>query len=216
MIKVHKLTFNPFQENTYILSDETSECIIIDPGCYDQSEKDRLASYIEEKGLKPVKLVNTHCHIDHVLGNYFVSKHWDLELWMNENDLGTLNNIPNYAELYGFGAYQQSPQPTHFLKDGDKLSFGNSSLDVIFGPGHCPGHLAFYSAEGKFVINGDILFHGSFGRVDLPGGDFNTLKDSILNKLFLLPDDTLVYSGHGGETTIGAEKEANPITWMEM
>lgn len=216
MIQVHKFTYNPFQENTYVLSDETGECIIIDPGCYDQREKEHLAQSIEDLGLQPVKLVNTHCHIDHVLGNYWVAKNWDLELWMNENDLGTLHNIPNYAELYGFGGYQISPDPAHFLNEGDKLTFGNSSLDVIYGPGHCPGHLAFYAKEEKFVINGDILFQGSFGRVDLPGGDFNTLKDTILNKMFALPEDTVVYTGHGGETTIGAEKATNPINWMEL
>ncbi|MCG8575845.1 MAG: MBL fold metallo-hydrolase [Flavobacteriales bacterium] len=216
MIQVHKLTFNPFQENTYVLSDETKECIIIDPGCYEKVERDHLQQFIEGNGLKPVKLVNTHCHIDHVLGNYFVSEQWGLELWMNELDIPTLNAIQNYADLYGLGGYQLSPQPSHFLNGGDKLTFGNSSLDVIFGPGHAPGHLAFYSAEDKFVINGDILFQGSFGRVDLPGGDFATLKKTILEKMFALPDDTVVYTGHGAETTIGTEKESNPIRWMEL
>jgi len=216
MISVHKFTFNPFQENTYVLSDETGECIVIDPGCYEKGEKDLLADYIASKGLKPVKLVNTHCHIDHILGNYFVSKKWNLELWMNDEGLGTLHKVESYAGLYGFEGYQISPDPTHNLSEGDKLTFGNSSLDIIYGPGHCPGHLAFYSAEDKFVINGDILFQGSFGRVDLPGGDFDTLKKTIIEKMFVLPDDTLVYTGHGDETTIGVERQTNPINWMEM
>lgn len=216
MIKVHKLTFNAFQENTYLLSDESKECIIIDPGCYEQHEKDHLVKYIDDEGLKPIKLVNTHCHIDHVLGNYFVAKNWDLELWMNELDLFNLENITTYSAVYGFEGYQISPEPAHFLDEGDQLTFGNSKLEVIFGPGHAPGHLAFYSAEDKFVINGDILFQGSFGRVDLPGGDFKTLKKTILEKMFALPDDTVVYTGHGGETTIGVEKKSNPIRHMEM
>ncbi len=216
MIQVHKLTFNPFQENTYILSDETNECVIIDPGCYDQNEKDYLAGYIEEEELQPVKLVNTHCHIDHVFGNYFVAKQWNLELWMHELDVYNLENVERVARVYGLDAYEISPDPTHFIDENDTLTFGNSKLEIIFGPGHAPGHIAFYSAEGKFVINGDILFQGSFGRVDLPRGDFATLKKTILEKMFLLPDDTMVYTGHGGETTIGEEKESNPIRWMEM
>jgi glyoxylase-like metal-dependent hydrolase (beta-lactamase superfamily II) len=216
MITVHKFTFNPFQENTYVLSDETNECIIIDPGCYEQGEKNFLADYIASKNLKPVKLVNTHCHIDHILGNYFVAKKWKLDLWMNDEGLKTLHNVENYAGLYGFEGYQISPDPAHNLSEGDELAFGNSKLSVIYGPGHCPGHLAFYSAEDKFLINGDILFEGSFGRVDLPGGDFDTLKKTIMEKMFVLPDDTVVYTGHGGETTIGVEKVSNPINWMEM
>ncbi|UKN01873.1 MBL fold metallo-hydrolase [Paracrocinitomix mangrovi] len=216
MIKVHKLTFNPFQENTYILSDETNECVIIDPGCYDRSEQVYLKSYIEENGLKPVKLLNTHCHIDHVLGNYFVSKEWDLELGMHEADLVTLHNIPNYAELYGFGGYQISPDPTYYINEGDKVTFGNSTLEVLFGPGHAPGHIAFYSLEDDFIINGDILFQGSFGRTDLPGGNFQILKDTIVNKMFNLPESMTVFTGHGPETKIGYEKMTNPILHMNL
>lgn len=216
MIKVHKLTFNPFQENTYILSDESNEAVIIDPGCYERSEQNELLMYIADNNLVPVKLVNTHCHIDHVLGNYFVAKHFGLELGIHKLDLPTLNSIPNYAHLYGFDGYQQSPEPSYFLADGELLCFGDSSVKVIFGPGHAPGHVAFYSAEDKFVINGDILFRGSFGRVDLPGGNFKVLKETILKTMFALPDNTVVYCGHGDETTIGEEKKSNPINWMEM
>lgn len=215
-MRVHKLTYNPFQENTYIVSDETNECIIIDPGCYTREEQDHLKVYVENEELKPVKLINTHCHIDHVLGNYFVSKHWNLELGMHEDDLTTLKNIPNYAAVYGFEGYQLSPEPTYFLNDGDKVTFGNSELDVLFGPGHAPGHIALYSEDDNFVINGDILFQGSFGRVDLPGGDFQTLKRTIIDKMFNLPESMTVYCGHGPETTIGHEKRTNPINWMEM
>ncbi|MCB9222802.1 MAG: MBL fold metallo-hydrolase [Crocinitomicaceae bacterium] len=215
-MQVHKLTYNPFQENTYIISDETNECVIIDPGCYSREEQDHLKLYVANNELKPVKLINTHCHIDHVLGNYFVSKEWGLDLGMNEHDIPTLTSIPNYAGLYGFEGYQLSPEPSYFINEGDKVTFGNSELDVIFGPGHAPGHLAFYSLVDDFVINGDILFQGSFGRVDLPGGDFQTLKQTILEKMFRLPETMTVFCGHGPETTIGQEKATNPINWMQM
>ena len=216
MIKVHKLTFNPFQENTYILSDETNEAVIIDPGCYERHEQQFLVDYLSKNQLKLVKLLNTHCHIDHVLGNYFVSKQYNLGLEMNKEDLPTLHAILNYAHLYGFEGYQMSPDPVRFLNEGDQIQFGNSNLDVIFTPGHAPGHVVYYSAENQFVINGDVLFQGSFGRVDLPGGNFATLKKTILEKMFSLPENTVVYTGHGPETTIGTEKKSNPIRYMEM
>lgn len=211
MIQIKKMTFNPFQENTYILFDETRDCIIIDPGCYDKREEDVLKKFIEKERLKPVKLVNTHGHIDHVLGNFFISEEYRIDLYAHENIVEQLETIPNYSKLYGFSAYKMSPQPKHYLKEGGKLTFGNSELDVMFCPGHAPDHLVFYSPEQRFVINGDVLFQGSYGRVDLPGGDFSTLKDSITQKMFALPNDTTVYCGHGGETTIGHERETNPI-----
>ena len=211
MIQVHKFTFNPFQENTYILSDETNECIIIDPGCYSKEEQERFANYIENKGLVPVKLINTHCHIDHVLGNYFVSKKYDLELGIHKLDIPTLQFVPQSCHLYGFESYELSPEPSYFIEEGEKITFGNSHLDVLFGPGHAPGHIAFYSSDDKFIVNGDILFKGSYGRYDLPGGDFDVLKRTIFDKMFLLPDDTTVYCGHGPETSIGDEKKHNMI-----
>ena len=211
MIQIKKMTFNPFQENTYILFDETRDCIIIDPGCYDKREEDVLKKFIEKERLKPVKLVNTHGHIDHVLGNFFISEEYRIDLYAHENIVEQLETIPNYSKLYGFSAYKMSPQPKHYLKEGGKLTFGNSELDVMFCPGHAPDHLVFYSPEQRFVINGDVLFQGSYGRVDLPGGDFSTFKDSITQKMFALPNDTTVYCGHGGETTIGHERETNPI-----
>ncbi len=216
MIKVHKLTYNPFQENTYILSDESHEAVIIDPGCYERTEQNHLVQYIDAHKLKPVMLINTHCHIDHVLGNSFVAAKYNLRLGIHKEDLVTLNSIPNYAHLYGFDGYQLSPDPSYFLEEGQDIKFGNSELKIIFGPGHAPGHVAFFSAADKFVINGDILFSGSFGRVDLPGGNFQTLKKTILEKMFALPDDTIVYCGHGPETTIGAEKKTNPIRYAEL
>jgi len=211
MIQIKKLTFNPFQENTYILYDETKSCVIIDPGCYTKEEQQALLDFITTNNLKPVRLLNTHCHIDHVLGNYFVSQTFNLPLEIHKEDLTTLNSVSTYCHLYGFDAYELSPEPSSFLKEGDKIIFGNSELDVIFCPGHAPGHVVFYNSTQKFVINGDVLFQGSFGRVDLPGGNLQTLKTSITQKMFALPDDTVVYTGHGGETTIGTEKIYNPI-----
>ncbi len=216
MIQVNKFVFNPFQENTIILSDETKECVIIDPGCYESHERETLAKFIEDNGLKPVKLINTHCHIDHVLGNYFVAKTYDLELGIHKLDVPTLESCEMVAKMYGFEGYQLSPEPGYFFDENDTIEFGNSRLEIIFTPGHAPGHVVFYSAEDKFVINGDVLFQGSFGRVDLPGGDFATLKNTIIEKMFALPEDTVVYTGHGGETTIGIEKASNPIRTYAM
>ena len=211
MIQIKKFVFNPFQENTYVLFDETKECIIIDPGCYEESEKNQLAQFIKDNELTPVKLINTHCHIDHVLGNNFVAKTYNLELGIHKADIPTLSAISTYSQAYGFNNYELSPDTSYFLDEGDVVTFGNSELDVFFCPGHAPGHVVFFNKEQKFVINGDVLFQGSFGRVDLPGGDINILKASIVNKMFNLPDDTVVYTGHGGETTIGYEKASNPI-----
>lgn len=211
MIKIKKFTFNPFQENTYVLHDETKECVIIDPGCYELHEREELASFIEDNQLKPVQLLNTHCHVDHVFGNYFVSQTYGLELACHELDVPTLNLVPRACQLYGIQGYQLSPEPSIFLNEGDVVRFGKSELAVIFGPGHAPGHIAFYSEKQHFIINGDILFQGSFGRYDLPGGNFEVLRKTILEKLFALPDQTVVYCGHGGETTIGIEKQSNPI-----
>lgn len=213
MIQIKKMTFNPFQENTYVLYDETKECIIIDPGCYDKAEEEALSHFIEQEGLKPIKLVNTHGHIDHVLGNYFVSKAFNLELYAHELIVGQLDAIPNYSQLYGFNAYKLSPEPSVFLNEGDELTFGNSRLEVLFCPGHAPDHIVFYNPEQGFVINGDVLFQGSYGRVDLPGGDLATLKASIQEKMFALPDQTVVFCGHGEETTIGHERQTNPINY---
>lgn len=209
MISVKKLTFNPFQENTYILFDETKECVIIDPGCYEQHERDELTQFIEKNELIPVKLISTHSHIDHVLGNKFVMDTYGIDLQIHKQDLQTLIAVPTYAANYGFTDYQACETPTSFFEEGDKITFGNSELDILFVPGHAPGHVAFVAKEEKLIINGDCLFYGSVGRVDLPGGDAETLVRSIKTKLFALPDDFVVYCGHGPETSIGFEKANN-------
>lgn len=211
MISVQKFSFNGFQENTYIVFDDQKNCVIIDPGCYERYEEQELLDFIQDKGLTPIALLNTHAHIDHVLGNQFVTETFSIPFYLHENDLSTLHSVENYAHLYGFGAYKKSPNPTHFLNANDELIFGDIRFKVLYTPGHAPGHVVFYNEENNFVINGDVLFNGSFGRVDLPGGDLETLKKSIFNIMFMLPEDTLVYCGHGPETTIGKEKRSNYI-----
>jgi hydroxyacylglutathione hydrolase len=210
-MQVHKFVFNPFQENTYVVSDSFKNCVIIDPGCYDSHERRELFDFITRHELKLLALLNTHGHIDHVMGNAAVVDRYQVPYYLHELDLPTMRAVAGYSHLYGFEGYVPSPEPTHLLEDGQELVFGDIRLRVIFGPGHAPGHVAFYSEEEKFVINGDILFRGSFGRTDLPGGDFNTLRHTIVHVMFKLPEDTVVYSGHGPETTIGFEKAHNAI-----
>jgi glyoxylase-like metal-dependent hydrolase (beta-lactamase superfamily II) len=211
MIQIQSFTFNGFQENTYVLFDETKECIIVDPGCYELEEQQKLKQFITDRGLKPVHLVNTHCHIDHVLGNRFVADHWDLDLAIHHLDVPTLNSVKEYCALYGFHNYKESPQASRFLKEGEQIKFGDSTLDILFTPGHAPGHIVLHCSKQNFVIGGDVLFQMSIGRTDLPGGDFDTLISSIREKLFSLDEKTLVYCGHGPSTNIGFEKANNPF-----
>lgn len=211
MIKVHQFTFNGFQENTFVLTDEENNCVIIDPGCYTRKEELVLTDFILKKNLKPIALLNTHAHIDHVLGNQFVLTNYNIPFYLHENDQSTLQSVSTYAHLYGFEGYKVSPIPTCLLKGNEVLEFGKIKLKVLYTPGHAPGHVVYYNEENSFVINGDVLFNGSFGRVDLPGGDLETLKRSIFDVMFHLPEETVVYCGHGPETTIGHEKRFNYI-----
>lgn len=210
MISIHFFTFGPFQENTYVLFDETKECIIIDPGCYDSAERAELAAFITDKNLKPVRLINTHCHLDHVFGNGFVAEKYNLKLEINKHDQPVLDSFLKTCSLYGLNA-EPSPAPSVYLNEGDKITFGNSTLEILFTPGHSPGSITFYNKEQKFMIAGDVLFYGSIGRTDLPGGSFETLISSIKDKLFPLGDDFKVFSGHGPETNIGFERKNNPF-----
>jgi hydroxyacylglutathione hydrolase len=209
MISIKQFTFNPVRENTYILFDETAECVIIDPGMYDADEQNAVVSFIKEKGLKPVLLLNTHCHYDHVFGNKFVYDQWGLKPQFHKGELYVLQAIPGYVPQMGLH-YEISPEPEVFLAETGKVSFGNSELELIFAPGHSPAHLCFYAAADNFLIGGDVLFYGSIGRTDLPGGSYSQLINSIKNNLFILPDDCKVYPGHGQFTTIGFEKQHNP------
>lgn len=213
MLHLQSFVFNAFQENTYVLYDDTKQCVIIDPGCYAAAEQQQLANFIESNELTPVKLLNTHCHIDHILGNNFVSKKFNIGLEIHEADLPTLLATTEYGHLYGF-TVDPSPQPTRFIQNNETITFGNTDLEVRFTPGHAPGHVVFIHHNERFVINGDVLFYNSIGRTDLPGGDHNTLVKSIHQELFTLPDDYIVYTGHGPSTTIGEEKKNNPFVGL--
>lgn len=208
MIQVKSFVCNPYQENTYILFDESKECVIIDPGMYTGQEQNAVLNFIKDEQLKPVLLLNTHCHIDHVLGNKFIFDTFGLIPQFHKGELPVLTAVPSYAPQMGI-RYEISPIPEKFLDEEGSISFGNSSLKLIFAPGHSPAHLCFYSQADKFLIGGDVLFYGSIGRTDLPGGNHALLIKNIKEKILILPDDVTVYPGHGGETTIGFEKTHN-------
>lgn len=211
MVHVAELTFNPFQENTYIVYDDTKECVIFDPGCMTATEKTELVTFIESAGLKPVRLINTHCHIDHILGNKFVAERWQLPLEIHQGELVVLESAPMVAQMYGIPYLQHSPMPEKFIEAGDMIRFGETELEVLFTPGHSPASISFYNRQHQYLIAGDVLFHGSIGRTDLPGGDHATLIASIKEKLLVLDDAVKVYPGHGPATTIGFERANNPF-----
>ncbi|MFT4969322.1 MAG: hydroxyacylglutathione hydrolase [Chitinophagales bacterium] len=210
MIHVASFTFNPFQENTYVLYDETKECIIIDPGCYSDNERKQLKAFIQKNELTPVRLINTHCHLDHICGNAFVAKEYNLVLEAHEGEKVVLDASVDHGRMYGF-VFEPSPSISSYLKEGEQITFGNSELDILYTPGHSPASITFYSKEDGLAIVGDVLFFMSIGRSDLPGGDHETLLRSIREQLFTLPDETLVYNGHGQKTSIGFEKQNNPF-----
>lgn len=210
MLKIKTFVFNPLQENTYVAYDDTKECVIIDPGCYDRDEEKELADFISAHQLRVRFLLNTHCHVDHVLGNNFVKETYKTQLFIHPLDEPTLKAVKVYAPSYGIYQYQEA-DADGYLKEGELITFGNHSFAILFVPGHAPGHVAFYNEQEKIVISGDVLFYNSIGRTDLPGGNFNTLIRSIHQKLFKLPDDVTIYPGHGPETSIGFEKKTNPF-----
>lgn len=210
MLKIQSFTFNPFQENTYILYNDQKECVIIDPGMYTASEQNQLDAFIKENQLKPIQLINTHCHIDHIFGNNYCVNKYRLELFIHKKEIPVLESGLQTAKIYGLN-YDESPMATQFIDESNVIKIGNETLSIIFTPGHSPGSLSFYSQSNQFVIVGDALFFQSIGRTDLPGGDYDTLIESIQNQLMILPNETTVYSGHGTETTIGHEKLYNPF-----
>tara|TARA_Y100000385_G_scaffold291375_1_gene368962 strand:- start:2728 stop:3375 length:648 start_codon:yes stop_codon:yes gene_type:complete len=210
MIQVKSFTFNPFQENTYIVFDQSKECMIIDPGCYDENENKMIETFIEEQGLHPVKLINTHCHLDHIFGNQFISQRYNIFPLMHKLDIPMLEYAPLAAEKYGV-KLSKLPEIGGFIEEGDFVSFGNSKFKIIFTPGHAPGHICLINEEEHIAISADVLFRLSIGRTDLPMGDHETLLKSIRDKLFVLCDKTVVYPGHGQKTNIGFEKLNNPF-----
>lgn len=210
MLQVKAFENNPYQENTYLVYDEDGQCAIIDPGMYTASEQNVVTNFIKQNNLTPVILLNTHCHIDHVLGNKFIFDQYGLKPQFHKGELEVLASIPGYAPQMGF-RYEVSPIPDTYLPETGKVAIGSSEFELIFAPGHSPAHLCFYAPKENFLIGGDVLFRGSIGRSDLPGGNFKQLISNIETKLFALPDDCIVYPGHGPETTIGYEKQYNPF-----
>ena len=210
MINVHNFTFGPFQENTYVLWDDSKECIILDPGNSNASENKKLGDFITEKQLIPKRLILTHAHVDHINGNKYVFDTFGLFPEVHKEDVYFIEKHLATATMYGIPA-EQSPMPKSFINEGDIIKFGHSSLNTLHTPGHSPGSISYYNLEDKFIIGGDVLFYGSIGRTDLPLGHHDTLIKSIKEKLFPLGDYMKVYSGHGMPTSIGFERTHNPF-----
>ena len=208
-MKTYRLVFNPIEVNTYILEDKSGDCAIIDCGCYDKQESDQFERFLTEKKINPVLLLNTHCHLDHIFGNRFMLDRYNLRTLSGEEEEPNRKNASQHALLFGL-TMQDPPEPDGYLSDNQVISFGTTNLIALHVPGHAPGSFAFYSEANGCVFTGDALFSGSIGRSDLPGGNHEMLIKSIKSKLFVLPPSTVVYSGHGTETTIEREMKTNP------
>jgi glyoxylase-like metal-dependent hydrolase (beta-lactamase superfamily II) len=210
MIQIAMFTFSPIEENTYLLYNETGQAVLVDPGCYFQEEKEELAAFIESHQLKLEKLLQTHCHLDHVFGLKWAAEQWQLQPHLHANEEKVLQWAPASGKMWNL-PFDNYEGPVHHLQAGQEIRMGNDTLTVLFAPGHSPGHVCFYCKAQGFVIGGDVLFQGSIGRTDLPGGSHWQLLDSIRTQLFTLPEEIVVYSGHGPATTIGEEKRSNPF-----
>lgn len=214
MVSIKVFCFNAFSENTFIIEND-SKCIIVDPGCYDVDEYETLKRYISEKELSPQSIINTHCHIDHILGVDQLKDFYNIPFYIGKNELQVLRSAKLSAPIFGFNQFREA-EHNGFLSEGEEVILGNSSLKVLDVPGHSPGHIALYEEDSKICISGDVLFFNSIGRTDLPGGDYETLINSIREKLFVLPEEVVVYPGHGPETTISHEKRHNPFCGINI
>jgi len=210
MIKIQKFVFNSFQVNSYILQDESGECVIIDASCFDVREEQEVKEYIGKNNLKLVRNLNTHCHVDHLFGNGFIADTFGIHPEYHEAAVPFLITAGEIAESFGYDL-NEIPSPARYLNDNEKITFGTSVLEVFYTPGHADGSVCFYNKEQGFVITGDVLFRDTIGRTDLPTGNFDLLMKSIRERIFTLPDDTIIYPGHGPETTVGYEKQNNPF-----
>ena len=210
MVNVTKFVFNTFMVNGYLLYDESRECILVDAACYETAEQDELREFISINQLKPVRNLNTHCHIDHVLGNDFIARIYGIFPEYHKNSVPFFQTVREIGASFGY-PITQVPEPKRFLEDEELVRWGGSELKVLFTPGHAEGSVCFYSEAQEFVITGDVLFRDTIGRTDLPTGDFDQLMRSIKTRLFTLPGNTVVYPGHGPDTTIGYEMENNPF-----
>lgn len=210
MVSIKIFVFNSFAVNSFVLYDETRECIIIDPGCHAEAEKLQLSAFIDDNKLKPVAMINTHFHVDHILGNHFVCSRYDLKPTGHANGSMFWRTAREFGSVFNLKIDEIAPTGI-FVAEGDLITFGNSEFEVRYTPGHADGSICLINHAQKFVIAGDVLFYGSIGRTDLPTGDFDILMESIRTKLFVLDDDYTVYPGHGPKTTIGYEKRNNPF-----
>jgi len=210
MLQLRYFTFNPFQENTYLLYNDAGEAIIVDPGMYDARERSAIKNFLTANDLQLVKLLNTHTHIDHVFGNKFILDEYGLKPWLHKDEIKVLESAERSAQIYQLD-YDHSAEVEGFLEEGDEIQIGESILKCLFVPGHAPGHLVFVNEEENYLIGGDVLFRGSIGRTDLPGGDHETLLKMIREKIFTLPEEMKVFPGHGDPTTVGYERENNPF-----
>ncbi len=210
MVTVQVFTFSPIGENTYVLYNSRGKALIIDPGCYFSAEQDTLKNFLESNGLEPVQLLNTHCHLDHVFGNKWVHSQYGLELYLHPYEEEILKVAPEWGTMWGM-PFENYAGPLHFLHPGDTIWEGEDELRILFTPGHSPGSISFYNKAQGFIVSGDVLFRESIGRTDFPGCDHEALLKSIREELFVLPGETIVYSGHGPSTTIAYEKKHNPF-----
>lgn len=207
---IKSFTFNPFLENTYVMSSKSGNCLIFDPGCYEDYEVAELNEYIHMNDLNVIAIINTHCHIDHVLGNDILKASYKVPLKIPKNEKVVFDSMPAYAPSWGMNAYRHA-EVDEYLAEGESLILDELELKIIEVPGHSPGHLIFYNEENKVIIGGDVLFRESIGRTDLPGGNHEDLLTNIQEKMYTLPDDVEVLPGHGPSTTIGHEKKYNPF-----
>jgi len=210
MLNVNFFTFNAFEENTYVLFNEKKQCWIIDPGMYDERETAQMIAYITDKQLIPQAIINTHAHLDHIFGVQALIDKYGIPFGVHEQELPVLRMAAGSAAIFGFD-FKHTPKPDFFITENEPLKVGDDTLKVFHTPGHSTGSISFYYPQGNWVISGDVLFAGGIGRTDLPGGNLDTLLNSIRTHLFTLPGDTTVLSGHGPATQIAHEKKHNPF-----
>ncbi len=209
-MKIYRGVFSPIQVNTYIITGNETDCIIVDCGCYGETEERKLDEMLASMGLNPVMLIDTHCHLDHVFGNRFMLERYWLRPKFHESDIYNYRNAPQISLMFGL-TMEAPPEPEEYLADGDLITAAGITLQVIHVPGHSPGGIVLYSTEDAVVFTGDALFAGSIGRSDLPGGDHEQLMENIRERLFTLPPETVIYPGHGPESTIDVEMKSNPF-----
>ena len=210
-MKVSRFTFNMFGVNTYILWDDISrEALIVDPGMINEKEQKEIKAFLDANNLNLKHLINTHMHIDHAFGISYMKENYNLKLECNLEDQFLAQRLNEQAKMFGLPIPMSDLQIDKDLKDGEKIQLGDEHISILHVPGHSPGSVVLYAPQSNFIISGDVLFNTSIGRTDLPGGNYAQLINAINNKLMTLPDDVIVYPGHGPETSIGYEKQNNP------